>query len=73
MWIGRNTDGSIYGLWASKQVDDEFHTRMEEVPENHPDVVAFHNRPRSVVVDPRDTKIAELEARLVALESKEVR
>lgn len=70
MWIGRRPDNTIYGVWASKQVDDEFHTGMEEVSDDHPDLVAFRNRPRPVFIDPRDTKLAELEARLTALESK---
>lgn len=66
MWIGRNIDGTVYGVFAQKQ--DESNPRLEEVPENHPDIITFRNRPRSVVIDPRDTKIAELEARIVVLE-----
>lgn len=67
-YIGRRLDGSIYGVWASEQPKDEFHTGMEHVAENHPDLIAFRNRPRPEFIDPRDTKMAELEARLVALE-----
>ena len=41
MFIGRKNDGTIYGAWASRQPDDADHPGMEEVPDNHPDVVAF--------------------------------
>ena len=66
MHVGRKPDGSIYGVWTGRQPDDEHHTGMEELPDNHPDVVAFVNRPQPVAVD----KVAALEARIAALESK---
>jgi len=66
MFVGRRPDGSIYGTWTSRQPDDADHPGMEELPDNHPDVVAFVNRPQPVAVD----KVAALEARIAALESK---
>jgi len=66
MFVGRRPDGSIYGTWTSRQPDDADHPGMEELPDNHPDVVAFVNRPQPVAVD----KIAALEARITALEAK---
>ena len=66
MFIGRRVDGSIYGAWTCRQPDDADHPGMEELPDNHPDVVAFVNRPQPVAVD----KVAALEARIAALESK---
>ena len=47
MFIGRRPDGSIYGTWMCRQPDDEYHLGMEELPDDHPDVVAFVNRPMS--------------------------
>ena len=41
MFIGRNLDGTLYGAWSVRQLDDAFHPRQEEVPDTHPDVVAF--------------------------------
>lgn len=59
-------------MWLQPQPDDEFHTGIEKVADDHPDLIAFKNRTRAIYIDPRDTKIAELEARLVAIESKTV-
>ena len=66
MFVGRRPDGSIYGTWTSRQPDDADHPGMEELLDDHPDVVAFVNRPQPVAVD----KVAALEARIAALESK---
>ncbi len=63
MWIGRNLDGSVYGLWTTKQPRDADHPRLEEVDETHPDVMAFRSRPRPV-------RTNTLEARVTALEEK---
>jgi hypothetical protein len=41
MFIGRRLDGTIYGCWTVKQPDDENHQRQEELPDDHPDVIAF--------------------------------
>ena len=66
MFVGRRLDGSIYGTWTSRQPDDEHHAGMEELPDNHPDVVVFVNRPQPVSVD----RMAQLEARIVELEAR---
>lgn len=41
MFIGRNLDGSIYGTWTSQQREDADHPRLEELPDDHPDVLDF--------------------------------
>lgn len=41
MFIGRNQDGSIYGLWTVRQW-----VGQEELADTNPDVVAFLNRPQ---------------------------
>ena len=41
MFIGRRADNSIYGCWSCKQLDDADHPRQEEVPDDHPDLLAF--------------------------------
>jgi len=41
MFIGRNLDNTLYGAWSVRQPDDTFHPRQEDVPDDHPDVVAF--------------------------------
>ena len=66
MFVGRNSDGSIYGAWTCPQPDDADHPGIEVLPDNHPDVVAFVNRPLPITVD----KVAALETRIAALESK---
>ena len=63
MFVGRNASGSIYGTWTVEQPDDEFHPGMEELPDNHPDVVAFINRPRPVAQP--DQRTLAIEALLV--------
>lgn len=66
MFVGRREDGSIYGLWTVRQPKDADHPRMEELPDDHPDVVAFVNRPTPQAAD----KVAALEARVAALEAR---
>ena len=41
MFIGRRVDNSLYGCWAVRQPDDASHPRQEEVPDDHPDLLAF--------------------------------
>jgi len=41
MFIGRNIDGTIYGVWTVRQSDDTFHPRQEEVANDHPDLLLF--------------------------------
>ena len=45
MFIGRRLDGTIYGAWTCKQPDDADHLGVEELSDNHPEVIAFINRP----------------------------
>jgi len=72
MYIGRREDGTIYGAWATKQPDDEFHTGIEEVYNDHPDYVAFRDRKKNrVKVDPVETltdEISSLKLRIDELE-----
>lgn len=44
MFIGRRADGSIYGTWTVGQPQDADHPNIEEVPDDHPEVVAFMTR-----------------------------
>lgn len=41
MFIGRRQDGTIYGCWTSPQPNDADHSGIEEVKDDHPDLVAF--------------------------------
>ena len=70
MFIGRNIDGTIYGTWTVAQPTDEQHPRMEEVPDNHPDVVAFLIRSRLPASSTLEGQLATLESRLSVLERK---
>lgn len=36
MFVGRNKDGSIYGLWTVRPAPEQ-----EELPDDHPEVAAF--------------------------------
>ena len=67
MFIGRNIDGTTYGTWTVVQPHDEHHSRMEEVPDNHPDVVAFMNR---VSLLASNSASNTLEAQLATLEAR---
>lgn len=53
MFVGRRSDGTIYGCWTVKQPNDNDHPLMEELPDNHPDVVDFL-APKPVIPDPID-------------------
>ena len=44
MFIGRRPDGTIYGAWTSKQLEDADHPGVEKVEDTHPELVAFQNR-----------------------------
>lgn len=58
------------GAWATDQRQDSFHSNIEQVPDDHPEYSAFRDRrAQRIRVDPI-AKIAELESRLVLLESK---
>ena len=45
MFVGRRADGSIYGTWTCRQPSDADHHNLEELPDDHPDIIAFLNRP----------------------------
>mgnify|MGYP001584484928 CR=1 FL=1 len=51
MFAGRSPDGTIYGAWTCKQPDDPDHPGIEELPDDHPDVLAFINRPEPTLKD----------------------
>lgn len=44
MFVSRREDGSIFGAWSTAQYDGQ-----EELPDTHPDVVAFRDRPAAGV------------------------
>lgn len=69
MFIGRRSDGSIYGSWACPQPMDADHPNIEEVKDDEPELVAFLNRSRPIPVNPQDVKIEALESRLAAIEN----
>jgi hypothetical protein len=46
MFIGRNPDGTIYGLWTVRQWEGH-----EELPDNHPDVIAGPVRTAAQLVE----------------------
>ena len=64
MFVGRRPDGSVYGTWTCKQPHDEDHQRIEEVPDDHPDVIAFINRPRPLAGKTIEERVAALEAKI---------
>lgn len=64
MYIGRNKDGSIYGLWTVRQWDGQ-----EELPDDAPDVAAF-NEAQAAKMTAAKEQSRTLEARIAALEQK---
>lgn len=44
MFVGRRHDGSIYGTWTCRPQDDADHMNVEELSDDHPEVVQFRNR-----------------------------
>jgi hypothetical protein len=72
MFIGRRLDGSVYGAWTQSQPNDEFHNGIEEVPDEHPDYVAFRDRKKNRVrpPDPRDVQLAEQTVKLAEQTAK---
>ena len=57
MYIGRKSDGTIYGAWSCKQPNDADHPGIEEVSDNHPDLIAFLT-PKSKPIKTTDDKLA---------------
>lgn len=68
MFIGRREDGSIYGCWANRQIDDADHPNQEEVPYDHPDLLAFL-APKPPTKDQIDADAAKQYAKLTALKN----
>jgi hypothetical protein len=64
MFIGRRPDGTIYGAWTCQQPQDADHLGIEEVSDDHPDLVAFITR------DISQPKVPTLEERVAALEAR---
>lgn len=64
MFIGRTPGGAVYGAWSTLQPSDAAHSRIEEVSDNHPDLVAFKNRPL-----PAEALTAELLGRALKAKS----
>ena len=58
MFIGRKPDGTIYGAWTCKQPEDSGHLGIEEVAADHPDLIAFQNRPLPIPKDIVDQILA---------------
>jgi hypothetical protein len=44
MFVGRRPDGSIYGTWTCRPPDDSDHMNVEELSDDHHEVVEFRNR-----------------------------
>ncbi len=69
MFIGRRQDGSIYGAWRERQPEDADHPNMEEVSDDHPDLVAFlapkPPDPR-IVKDEQERQEAKVDAQIQA-------
>jgi hypothetical protein len=70
MFIGKREDGTIYGCWTSRQPDDADHPRQEEVPEDHPDLLAFlapkPPDPR-VVADEQEREVCKADGAILTL------
>ena len=64
MFVGRRSDSTIYGAWTSEQPQDADHPGMEQLPDEHPEVVAFLTR------DTARPKSPTLEERVAALEAR---
>lgn len=64
MFVSRRGDGSIFGVWTVKQSAGQ-----EELPDSHPDVVAFMNPPPDPrrAADETERAAAKLDAALMAL------
>lgn len=71
MFVGRRQDGTIYGMWTVAQTPDSDHPGLQELPDDHPDVIAFRDRPRP---QPED-RVGDLDRRVNgktdALEAKD--
>ena len=70
MFIGRREDGTIYGAFSQQQKNDEYHPRLEEVSDDHPDLLAFIHRDDKIVYVDLTQEIVGLKTRIVELETK---
>jgi hypothetical protein len=64
MFIGRKQDGRVYGCWSVRQPNDADHPGIEEVADNHPDVIAYFA--------PRPGEDFKFEGRWIALTQEEL-
>ena len=69
MFIGRK-NGVIYGAWSVPQPNDADHAGILELSDDHPDVIAFLNRPQPQTKDIVDEIAALPPARLAALKAE---
>ena len=72
MFVGRRPDSTIYGTWTCPQPQDTDHPGMEELPDDHPDVVAFQTRPIPLPAKSLEERVAQLETSVTTLEASGV-
>lgn len=73
MFIGRKPSGEIYGAWTQAQPQDADHRGLEEVPEDHPDLVAFLGpKPKALQVAPAVSSKPDVEDLVMLLHEKGV-
>lgn len=65
MFVQRNEQGFIKGVYASKQPG----YAEEELPNTHPDIVEY-NKPRPLPVDPTQVRLLAIEDALVILNTR---
>jgi hypothetical protein len=70
MFIGRKQNGECYGAWICKQPDDADHPGIEEVTDDHPELLAFINRPIPLAKDILDQIAALSPARKALLKAE---
>ncbi len=61
MFVGKNPDGSIYGMWTNPQPNDADHPNVTEMPDDDPAIIAVLKR-----VIPQGDTVQSLKAQLVA-------
>lgn len=44
MFVGYRNDGTVYGMWTCPQPNDADHQNVTELPDDHPDVLAFQQK-----------------------------
>jgi hypothetical protein len=72
MYIGRRPDGTIYGSWTCRQANDDDHLGIEEVVDDHPDLLAFTMSMRPVEGKSIDERLRVLETQMQTIESIKV-